>query len=205
MHLQKNNILRFRLNQITVDNFENLSERLISIFDTEVNDSVKLEKLLGLIFEKTVEEHVYGPLYAKLCVVLSSKSLLKEELNQLNNLNFKAILLKVCQSEFEQGKREAKVTLKMDKTDIENEKIKQKRILMGTMKFIGHLYLVHLLPSKIMTLCLKHLILTVPNINNINNKATQDDVEAACTLLNTVGKELDFDIENELIKQELIK
>ncbi len=153
----------------------------------------KLEKLVRLIFEKTVQEHVYGPLYAKLCVVLSSK----------NNIDFKAILLKVCQAEFERGKREAKVVSGMDKTDIENEKIKQKRILMGTMKFIGHLYLVELLPFQIMTVCLKHLILTV--------KPTQDDVEAACTLLNTVGKQLDLNCNNLIgnkcdnYKQELMK
>merc|ERR1719356_2140848 len=65
------------------------------------------------------------------------------------------------------------------------------------MKFIGELYLSELLPPQIMTLCLKHLI--IPS----QGKPNDDDVEAACTLLNTVGSALDA--ESNLKKQELSK
>jgi len=181
------------LNKITMDNFDTLAGQLEHIFDTEISNTEQLTKLVTLIFEKTVQEHVYGPLYAKLCVTLSSKEKSFDEMvitqygSEVKQVDFKNVLVKVCQAEFQKGKRPPQFTAEMDAQDRENEKIKVKKILLGTMKFIGQLYLSQLLPSKVMTLCLGHLI------SPQGGKPTEDDVEGACTLLTTVGPTLDND------------
>lgn len=195
--------ITIRLNKITLDNFDTLSDQLIQIFEKEISDTDQLTKLVTLIFEKTVQEHVYGPLYAKLCVALSSKNKSFTQIIFQNNkketiqVDFKNVLVKVCQTEFQKGKREAVITDEMDETDKENEVIKQKNILLGTMKFIGQLYLKQLIPSKIMTVCLKYLI------GQFQSKPSEDDVEGACTLLQTVGSTLDND--SNVTKNELTK
>eukprot|EP00486_Rosalina_sp_Unknown_P008279 CAMPEP_0201594150 /NCGR_PEP_ID=MMETSP0190_2-20130828/191549_1 /ASSEMBLY_ACC=CAM_ASM_000263 /TAXON_ID=37353 /ORGANISM="Rosalina sp." /LENGTH=926 /DNA_ID=CAMNT_0048053643 /DNA_START=115 /DNA_END=2893 /DNA_ORIENTATION=+ len=183
--------------------FKTLSDQLIRIFEDEITNTEQLTKLVTLIFEKTVQEHVYGPLYAKLCVALAAKNKSFDEIvflngkKQTNQVDFKNVLVKVCQTEFQKGKREAIITDDMDETDKENEMIKQKKILLGTMKFIGQLYLKELIPSKIMTVCLKHLI------GQMQSKPSEDDVEGACTLLQTVGSTLDKD--ENVNKNELTK
>jgi len=184
--------ITIRLNKITMDNFETLAGQIEAIFDSEITSTAQLEKLVTLIFEKTVQEHVYGPLYARLCVTLSSKEKAFDEVDFDSNsrrvtkqVDFKNVLVKVCQLEFQKGKRPPTITPEMDAQDIENETIKVKKILLGTMKFIGQLYLSDLLPPRVMTLCLKHLVLPT------GSKPTNDDVEGACTLMVTVGKELD--------------
>eukprot|EP00484_Ammonia_sp_Unknown_P010283 CAMPEP_0197072268 /NCGR_PEP_ID=MMETSP1384-20130603/210010_1 /TAXON_ID=29189 /ORGANISM="Ammonia sp." /LENGTH=970 /DNA_ID=CAMNT_0042511085 /DNA_START=86 /DNA_END=2995 /DNA_ORIENTATION=- len=193
--------ITIRLNKITLDNFDNLSEQIMKIFEEEIRNTEQLTKLVTLIFEKTVQEHVYGPLYAKLCVALSSKNKSFEEIAFVNGkketkeVDFKNVLVKVCQTEFQKGKRKAVFTDEMDETDRENELIKQKKILMGTMKFIGQLYLKELLPSQIMTVCLRHLV--------GQQKPSEDDIEGACTLLETVGPTLDTD--SNVNKSELTK
>jgi len=182
-----------RLNKITMDNFDSLSRQLEEIFMTEITNTEQLTKLVSLIFEKTVQEHVYGPLYAKLCVALSDKDKAFDEVvfrngqKETSQVGFKTVLVKVCQNEFEKGKRPVVITEDMDATDRDNAKIKVKKILMGTMKYIGELYLSHLLPSKIVRVCLKRLVAPTAA------KPTEDDIEGACTLLATVGKMLDED------------
>jgi len=182
-----------RLNKITMDNFDNLAGQLEEIYENETYSTEQLTLMVSLIFEKTVQEHVYGPLYAKLCVALSSKNksfdevVIRQGRTETHQVGFKTVLIKVCQTEFEKGKRSAVFTDEMDAQDIENEKIKVKKILMGTMKFIGELYKSELLPSKIVRVCLKRLV------SPTHTKPTEDDIEAACTLLATVGKQLDED------------
>jgi len=195
--------ITIRLNKITMDNFDTLAGQLEDIFDAEITNTEQLTKLVTLIFEKTVQEHVYGPLYAKLCVELSSKEKYFDEMvitqygSEVRQVDFKNVLVKVCQAEFQKGKRPPQFTSDMDAQDRENEKIKVKKILLGTMKFIGELYLSELLPPRVMTLCLKHLV------SPPGGKPSEDDIEGACTLLNTVGPRLDN--EERLNRAELSK
>eukprot|EP01084_Bolivina_argentea_P064889 118288_1 len=186
--------ITIRLNKITMDNFNTLSDQLIGIYTDDITNTEQLTKLVTLIFEKTVQEHVYGPLYAKLCVALSAKNKSFDEVvmtsggkKETRQVDFKNVLVKVCQKEFQKGKRKTVFTSDMDKTDRDNEEIKQKKILLGTMKFIGQLYLKQLIPSKIMIVCLEHLV------GGMSGKPTEDDIEGACTLIETVGKTLDED------------
>jgi len=185
--------ITIRLNKITMDNFDSLSRQLVEIFENDIENTEQLTHLVSLIFEKTLQEHVYGPLYAKLCVALSAKNKAFDEVQFKNGqkvvsqVGFKTVLVKVCQNEFEKGKRAVIITDDMDDADRANADIKAKKILMGTMKYIGELYLSDLLPSKIVRVCLKRLVLPTAS------KPSEDDIEGACTLLATVGKMLDAD------------
>jgi len=182
-----------------------LAGQIEEIFDAQITTTAQLTKLVSLIFEKTVKEHIYGPLYAKLCVTLSLKDKVFNEVlsgphsqgKDTRQVDFKYVLVKVCQTEFEKGKRPPTFTDDMDSRDREIETIKAKTILLGNMKFIGQLYLSHLIPPQVMTLCLKHLI--APS----GRRPSDDDVEGACTLLNTVGPALDGD--DEIDGEELDK
>jgi len=180
------------LNKITLDNFDTLAAQLHVIFDNDVKKTSQLQKLVSLIFEKTVQEHEYGPLYSKLCKELSKKERKfelyvpsKDKQSKIKKeVNFRRILLIVCEKEFDKGSVPAKITDDMSTDEKNNAEIKQKKILLGTMKFIGQLFIDDLLPSKAIEFCLSKLI---------GNKATpkEEDIECACNLLSTVGYELD--------------
>merc|ERR1712190_415568 len=104
--------ITIRLNKITMDNFKSLSEQLINIFVNDVVNTQQLTKMVTLIFEKTVQEHLYGPLYADLCVALSDREQQFDEVfinsegkKETKQVGFKSGLVKVCQKEFQKGKR----------------------------------------------------------------------------------------------------
>jgi len=100
-----------------------------------------------------------------------------------NDATFRHILLKQCEKEFRQG---VKPPIMNANASIEEKlyaQSKQKKLLMGTIIFIGQLFNHELLPSQIMLVCLQHLL--------GDSKPNEEDVEGACNLLETVGKKLD--------------
>merc|ERR1711968_280665 len=87
------------------------------------------------------------------------------------------------QTEFEAGKKPISREGKTEE-DFEIEESKQKNRLMGNIRFIGELFKKALLAEKIMHKCVTHLLGNV-------EKPQEEDLEAVCNLLTTIGATLD--------------
>ncbi|ETO25649.1 hypothetical protein RFI_11490 [Reticulomyxa filosa] len=148
--------IRSILNKITLDNFDTLSGKVVTLYEQEVHKPTQLEKLVELIFEKTVIEPEYGPLYARLCVGLSkhNRTFILITPEGQKETGFRGILLKQCETEFIRSsdqlanhvKKNSSSLTNLSEDEREYEITQQKKALMGTIKFIGQLYLQELLP-----------------------------------------------------------
>jgi translation initiation factor 4G len=96
---------------------------------------------------------------------------------------FRAILLNECQREFQNGVQEIKDETK---TSIELEDLRnaQKRRMLGNIRFIGELYKKGMVIEIIIHVCTQHLLKDQQN-------PLEEDLEALCRLLTTIGKQLD--------------
>ena len=83
------------LNKISNTKFEEILQEIKGIHIENVEE---LNSFVNLIFDKALEEHHYGPLYAKLCYRLRS---FYSHLGGENESTFVRLLLKRCQKEFE--------------------------------------------------------------------------------------------------------
>ena len=96
---------------------------------------------------------------------------------------FKGILLNECQRVFQKGIDEIKDE---SKTSVELEELRsaQKRRMLGNIRFIGELYKKGMVIELIINICIKHLLKDSQN-------PSEEDLEALCKLLITIGKQLD--------------
>lgn len=168
------------LNKITFERFDVLSQALIDFISHKIKTNIQLKKVVSEIFTKTVQEQHFGPLYADLCCKLSDMKVM-DEVNEME-VTFKVALVTQCQNEFEN------VFKPQNFDDIEDSEERDLKILqaklraLGTVQFIGQLYMKDLLPNKICRVCLINLVATNP---------TDLHVEAAYQLLLTIGKKYD--------------
>merc|ERR1712072_665274 len=115
-------------------------------------------------------------MYAELCLRLSER--LPEFVDEEGNKeSFRRLLLNKCQEEFE---KESEIADMEDET----EKIKLKRRMLGNIRFIGELYLKRMLLENIMYFCIAKLIGDAEHPD-------EEDIEALCKLLTTIGGALD--------------
>jgi translation initiation factor 4G len=93
---------------------------------------------------------------------------------------FKRILLNRCQEEFE-TKPSISETLSEEERIMQD--FKNRKRTLGNIKFIGELFKIKMLPEKIMHNCIQQLL----------NDPEPADIEAACKLMETIGKDLDHE------------
>ena len=132
-----------------------------------------LKQIVTAVFEKALNEPSFSPTYAQFCVKMTDKLPSFEDPEQKGKMqSFKRLILNRCQTEFD-GAQDGSARSAADK----------KRTL-GTISFIGELFVRQMLSSSIMLSCIKILMgkSEVPEEKNI---------ESLCKLLATVGKELD--------------
>merc|ERR1719204_2170582 len=115
-------------------------------------------------------------------------------------ITFKKILLNHCQFEFQRGHVAPVFKDDMDEADRENVRIRQKKSIVGTIIFIGELFKVDLLPTKIILICIKKL-----TEGSGSRGATDDELVMLCTLLHTVGKKLDETADPTALKKRYAK
>ena len=96
---------------------------------------------------------------------------------------FKGILLNECQRVFQTGLDQISDETK---TSIELEELRsaQKRRMLGNIRFIGELYIRGMVIEIIIHSCVQHLLKDPQN-------PSDEDLEALCKLLITIGKQLD--------------
>ncbi len=197
------------LNKLTPERFNTLFEE-INNFNIETRE--RLNGVISLVFEKAIDEPHFSVAYAQLCGKLS-ESLLTLEADVGDKKAFKKTLITKCQNEFEKhvvneqtiADKLAPFLAKVNETDdldkkceyqanLAEEEGKLRRRSVGTVRFIGELYKIGMLTSKIMIGCIKTLI----------DKDSEDKLECSCKLLTTVGAKLEESVQGtQELKTEL--
>ena len=162
-----------------------------------------LEVVVAILFDKVLGEAYFSGLYSDLCVKISKEVAEMFEMPaaeqpqqqpatedgkqqaaaaaaaQKKRSLFRTILLNECQDAFGKGLEEVSKDGKSADEVVEMEML-QKRRMLGNIRFIGELYKKAMITEKIMHACVVHLL-----------TENEEDLEALCNLLSTIGKKLD--------------
>ncbi|XP_065354160.1 eukaryotic translation initiation factor 4 gamma [Calliphora vicina] len=179
------------LNKLTSENFDVLLKEMTSI---TINTQEKMQKVMLLIFEKTVSEPNFAPTYAKFSKVLF------EEVKAESKKVFNALLIKRLQTEFELNvnnadAKERKLQQIIDKlnettdqqeknelqAELEHQEYQFRRRAWGTVRFIGEMYKLHSLTADRVLQCVESLL----------EHGNEEKLEYMCKLLTTVGNLLE--------------
>lgn len=169
--------IKSTLNKLSPSNLDKLKEQLLGIGKESVNNLIFL---VQCIFEKAWSEVKYTQMYASLCKFLKEKFEMHSfpglEVDPKKNL-FKYELLERCENSFTQTPSEEFTGLSIEETEAKRSQIKKKTL--GNVRFIGELFKVELITSKVILNCVNELINTEP--------FDEDKIEGACILLSTGG------------------
>jgi len=172
------------------------------VFSQELADTV------SAMFEKALADQFFAALYAKLCVLmhqgLPAYPVSSDPQTQPSaaatapavvTRTFKRLLLDKCQVEFEAGVREV-LRSSVDSDDAyEMQLSKQKRRMLANIRFVGELFRQDMLTTPIMNSCIEHLLgvssAAAAAADGEDVVPLDEDIEALCKLLETVGKKLD--------------
>ena len=189
------NRFRSMLNKLTAENFEVLVKE---VKNYKIDTSERLDGVISLVFEKAISEPKFAPTYAILCREVSYINTAPSGEGQKKN-TLKVKLITQCQREFERHKEESKVfneieeklreienaevvkTRDDEKTRLEEEHYRVRQRANGTVKFIGELFKIDMLTSKIMRSCVDLLL----------QEITEEKIERVCKLLTTIGGKLE--------------
>ena len=172
------------LNKITPEKFDRLMDQLL---ECGIDDAATLAETISIVFDKAIWEPGFCGMYADVCLRLS------KELPEFPSgvaggkpVTFRRILLNTCQEEFEgAGKARDELESIADPAEKAAAAKRVKVRTMGNIKLIGELYKKRMIAEKILHACVTDL-LGAPS-----TEPPEENVEALCNLLVTVGKELD--------------
>ncbi|XP_050236775.1 eukaryotic translation initiation factor 4G isoform X2 [Mercurialis annua] len=179
--------LKAILNKLTPQNFEKLFEQVKVV---NIDNAVTLTGVISQIFDKALMEPTFCEMYANFCHHLAGE--LPDFTEDNEKITFKRLLLNKCQEEFERGEREQEEANKADEegeTKLSEEEREVKRTnarkrMLGNIRLIGELYKKKMLTERIMHECIKKLLGQYQNPD-------EEDVEALCKLMSTIGEEID--------------
>ncbi|KAL2369568.1 hypothetical protein RJ035_007083 [Blastomyces gilchristii] len=194
--------IKANLNKMTPDNFERISDQLLSIVGQSKLESngFTLQLVIQRTVDKAMDEAHWSPLYAQFCHRMQNYVTpdIKDESMRDRDGNavagktlFKKYLLNGCQDEFNRG---WKVDLPKTPEGVTEEAAMMsdeyyiaaaaKRRGLGLIKFIGELYKLGMLTEGIMHGCIVKLL-------NFKGVPEEAEVESLINLLRTVGYSLD--------------
>ena len=191
------------LNKMTPTTFDKISSQILEIVSQskKETDGRTLRQVIQLTFEKATDESHWAQMYAEFCsrMLHNMTPDIKDEtlgLDKNGNVNagstlFRKYLLNRCQQDFEAGWK-SKLPDKPEGDSAEAAMLSDeyyaaaaaKRRGLGLVKFIGELYKLGMLTSRIMHMCLQRLL----NYQGIPEEA---EVESLTSLMKTIGHNLD--------------
>eukprot|EP00250_Pteridium_aquilinum_P019714 c24548_g1_i1 orf=574-6834(-) len=184
---QKQRQIKGILNKLTPQNFQKLFEQ---VKDVNIQSALTLTGVISQIFDKALTEPTFCEMYATFCKQLAAD--MPEFVEDGDKVTFKRVLLNKCQEEFHRGEREqAEASAveedgqeKMSPEEREERRVKAKRRMLGNIRFIGELYKKHMLTERIMHECIRKLLGEYEN-------PEEEEVEALCKLMSTIGHMID--------------
>ena len=175
------------LNKLTKTNHPELSDQLAHL---EILNTEELRGLVGIIFDKALEEGHLCTMCAQLCNEIKDRMPdfpgdacpgLRD--TKVRKVTFKRCLLNMCQEEFQRADRcdemNDEETAGLD--DKAKKSCRVRTRMLANVKFMGELFVQRILNKKIMHDCVKRLLAS----------KDEDIIECLCTLLPTLGKLLD--------------
>jgi hypothetical protein len=159
--------VRATLNKLSPQNFDRLSEKILSEFDYTPE---LLERLVGLVFERVTAQHSFIEMYTRLCKLIIVR--LKDK-DPAMSRSFRTSLLTKSEQCFYGEEAPQSDSSTMDAV------FRQRRRLVGNSKFICQLYLMKMLKDKHMLECFEQLL----SESNLSDEA----VETYCTLFKTTA------------------
>lgn len=189
------NGVRGVLNKLTPEKFDKLVDL---IKELEIDTPTRLQDVISLVFEKAVDEPCYSVEYAQLCQKLG---LLEVKVPDLDGevITFKKLIITRCQKEFEKNPNDDimrnKALREIDecrdplqkkemKMMFDDKERRQRVKAVGNVRFIGELYKVSVLTTKIMHRCIKQLL----------QQNSEESMECLCKLLETIGPEMEISL-----------
>ncbi|MED6149668.1 Eukaryotic translation initiation factor 4 gamma 1 [Stylosanthes scabra] len=191
--------LKAILNKLTPQNFEKLFEQVKTV---NIDNAVTLTGVISQIFEKALMEPTFCEMYANFCSHLAAE--LPDFSEDNEKITFKRLLLNKCQEEFERGEREQEEANKADEGEVkqsaeerEEKRTKARRRMLGNIRLIGELYKKRMLTERIMHECIRKLL-------GQHQDPDEEDIEALCKLMSTIGEMIDHPKAKEHIDDEII-
>ncbi|XP_022832467.1 eukaryotic translation initiation factor 4 gamma 3-like isoform X5 [Spodoptera litura] len=181
------------LNKLTPQKFDTLLERVKTL---EINNQKRLEGVIDLVFEKAIDEPNFSEAYAAMCHKLSVLKVPADNPTMPDKcVNFRALIINKCQNQFETHKVDEQILKLESELAASNDPLKKKELQLmideenrrvrmrsvGNVRFIGELYKLKMLTSKIMDYCMKYLI----------DKVEEEKLECLCKLLTTIGEQVE--------------
>eukprot|EP01116_Phalansterium_solitarium_P020284 TRINITY_DN5921_c0_g1_i3.p1 TRINITY_DN5921_c0_g1~~TRINITY_DN5921_c0_g1_i3.p1 ORF type:complete len:1539 (-),score=551.85 TRINITY_DN5921_c0_g1_i3:66-4682(-) len=206
------------LNKLTIDKFETISEKIMSV---GIDSYDILERVIKLVFDKAVSEPKFCSMYAKLCHKLShltpaeqpapdaaaaaaasmlltssSESVGAEQQQQKKTNSFRRLLLNRCQEEFESSthaayKQQTDLSDATQLSRLERQEAEDKLLLLKK-RMLGNIQFIGEL-FKIKLLSEKIMHECVRALLGHIEQPDIDDIEALCKLLSGIGQKLDHD------------
>ncbi|XP_045531840.1 eukaryotic translation initiation factor 4 gamma 3-like isoform X3 [Pieris brassicae] len=186
------------LNKLTPQKFDTLVDKVKSL---EIDTQERLEGVIDLVFEKAIDEPNFSEAYAAMCNKLSTLKVPSTNSPE-QCVNFRAMIISKCQNQFIKEKTDEHV-LKLEAEIAESNDAAKKRELhlqlaevqrrirmrsVGNVRFIGELYKLKILISKIMVYCMNYLI----------DKPEEEKLECLCKLLTTIGEQVEGEVKDQL-------
>jgi len=180
-------IVQGLLNKICPENLKVIVERLANV---ELKKADELEFVIGIIFQKALDEPHYCETYADMVFALRNKyPEFPPEHEGERPHTFTRVLLNTCQNEFEslpttlEPSDEDRAKYTPEDLDLEIKKRKGK--VLANMKFIGNLFLRQLLAAKVIGQVVHDLI-------GLRDGLPEEHmIECVCVLLQAIGHTLD--------------
>ena len=191
------------LNKMTPSTFDKISGQILEIVmqSKKETDGRTLRQIIQLTFEKATDEAHWAQMYAEFCsrMLQNMTPEIKDEtlpLDKNGKVNaggtlFRKYLLNRCQQDFEAGWKDKlpdKPEGEMDQAAMLSDEYyiaaAAKRRGLGLVRFIGELFKLGMLTSRIMHMCVKRLV-------DWEGMPDEAEVESLTSLLKTIGENLD--------------
>ena len=182
-HTRTTRTIKGILNKITPEKFDRLMEQLL---ESGINTASTLSETISIVFDKAIWEPGFCSMYADVCVRLSKELPEFPAEDGGKPVTFRRILLNTCQEEFEgAGKAREELNTISDPAEKASAMKRVKVRTMGNIKLIGELFKKKMIAEKILHACISDLL------GPPKSDPPEENIEALCNLLTTVGKELD--------------
>lgn len=194
------------LAKLTPENYDKLKEELLAL-PIRQSEEGEITEVVKVMYEKAVrpEDELYVELYARLMADLVSHYV--EQKSNVGQMIRKAIIDR-CQMQFEQPFRLSDDELNdangdpLANDELEFKKSRLKDKLRSNIKFLGHLFVSHMITEKVVNYILFELLYgkSDPNAARARKRKPEEyELEMFCDLLRKVVGDLSTRIKDEYI------
>ena len=176
--------IKLLLSKLTPDNYE-------KVFAKIQNYSQHEQILASEIYKKAWSEPKYAKVYSNLCFDLAEHEMITNNLKNRTYSNFRKCIILSCQATFKERhilNQSSNVDLgEMNEEEKENELLKQRKKIQGTMQFLGELFRKRLLHVSVISVIFEELL----DLENKQGEQLENDLEASKILMENIGQMLD--------------